>query len=224
MKVAKYAITALAVSFVSGAIGYSNSIINPSDRNSSHQHTIEQNKINVSATWGEEPASLEDFVAKSDLIVIGKVTGNSKNISPYDFDKNEVFTQVNIQPKFLYKGTEKGHLKVSYYGGFNDKHQEVVWENIQALNKNEYYLLFLNKIKDSSSPLYNTYVPLSGPDGAYKLSIKNIKDLKLKNLDDLKVEEDLKYVQATLDETITNTQKRVINVPLEELINKFTAK
>ena len=124
----------------------------------------------------------------------------------------------------MYKGNDKGHLKVSYYGGFNDKHQEVVWENIQALNKNEYYLLFLNKIKDSSSPLYNTYVPLSGPDGAYKLSIKNIKDLKLKNLDDLKVEEDLKYVQATLDETITNTQKRVINVPLEELINKFTAK
>lgn len=72
--------------------------------------------------------------------------------------------------------------------------------------------------------MYNTYVPLSGPDGAYKLSIKNIKNLKLKNLDDLKVEEDLKYVQATLDETITNTQKRVINVPLKELINKFTAK
>lgn len=202
-----------------GVLGFLNGHSNTDTLNHSHANSkVNPNVINVSATWGKEPSSVNELKDMSDLVVIGKVGGKRDYITPYSFDENEVFTNVDFKPFITIKGEELKKIDVAFYGGITKSAKKVVWENILPLEESKYYLLFLRKNEDTESPLYGKYTSVAGPAGAYSVNLKG--KSKFNSLEEVIEVRKLSEIELSVQEYVASIQNKVMNATIDDLISQ----
>jgi hypothetical protein len=128
----------------------------------------------------------EELIENSDLIIVGKIEKDKENVLFYDsLDKNVIsgHTLTNIKVKKVLKGDyiKKNVLIVEGY--YKVESTIFAYDNYVPLVKSNYYLLFLNKAKDS---YFNGKYYLGEYDySKYKINMNDMTKLEKKEFQEL---------------------------------------
>lgn len=154
----------IIVTVLSGTTGYTLFKNNNENYKSS-------NTILVNASWEEEFSDIESLIKNSELIVVAELDNELESYQPFE-GYTDTFTDATIKIEQVLKGNYVEPVIVSQYGGIRKDKKIEKYEDLPLMEKGKKYLLFLEKIKDTTDR-NNKYQYIGGIQGFYLLEGQN---------------------------------------------------
>ncbi|QTN00714.1 hypothetical protein ERJ70_16325 [Sediminibacillus dalangtanensis] len=130
--------------------------------------SIDPNKVEVHASWGDEFPDVQSLIKSSDIILVAELEESLNSYQPFN-GYEDTFTDATISPIEMLKGEiPKERLIISQYGGVRKDGKFEEFHDFPLLEKDKKYLLFLEKIEDSTER-NGKYQAIRGIQGFYTL-------------------------------------------------------